>query len=204
MTEKVGFGIIGAGAISAFHAQSMADLDHVKLIGFYDPNQAAAEARAKEFRCKAYSDFQEFLADPEIRAVTIGIPSGLHGSVAAQAAKAGKHILCEKPLEITTEKCDEIIRICKENNVYLATVFQSRYYESVQKLKKLVESGRLGKILFASAHVHWFRSVEYYASSNWRGTWKMDGGGALMNQSIHTVDLLLYLNGDSAEVSAFS
>ncbi|MBR2439086.1 MAG: Gfo/Idh/MocA family oxidoreductase [Lentisphaeria bacterium] len=204
MTENVGFGIIGAGAISAFHASSMAALDNVRLIGFYDPVKAAAEKRAAEFNCKAYSDFEEFLADPEIQAVTIGIPTGLHGKIAIQAARAGKHILCEKPLEITPGLCDEVIKACDENNVLLATVFQSRFTESVKKVKAAADAGRFGKMILSSAQVRWYRDTDYYAKSPWRGTWKMDGGGALMNQSIHTVDLLLYLNGDPAEVSAFA
>ena len=204
MTKKVGFGIIGAGAISAFHASSMANLENVELIGFYDPVKAAAEKRAAEFNCKAYTDFEEFLANPEIQAVTIGIPTGLHGKIAIQAAKAGKHILCEKPLEITPELCDEIIRTCEENNVLMATVFQSRFTESVQKVKAAFDAGRFGKMILTSAQVRWYRDSDYYSKSPWRGTWKMDGGGALMNQSIHTVDLLLYLNGDPAEVSAFA
>ena len=204
MTEKVGFGIIGAGAISAFHASSMATLDNVRLIGFYDPVKSAAEKRAAEFSCKAYSDFEEFLSEPEIQAVTIGIPTGLHGKIAIQAANAGKHILCEKPLEITPGLCDDVIRACEENNVLLATVFQSRFTESVQKVKAAADAGRFGKMILSSTQVHWYRDMDYYAKSPWRGTWKMDGGGALMNQSIHTVDLLLYLNGDPAEVSAFA
>ena len=204
MAKQVGFGIIGAGAISAFHASSMATLDNVKLVGFYDPVKAAAEKRAAEFNCKAYDDFDSFLADPEIQAVTIGIPTGLHGKVAIQAAKAGKHILCEKPLEITPGLCDEVIQACDENNVLLATVFQSRFTESVQKVKAAADAGRFGKMILSSAQVRWFRDADYYGKSPWRGTWKMDGGGALMNQSIHTVDLLLYLNGDPAEVCAFA
>ena len=204
MTKRVGFGIIGAGAISAFHASSMANLENVKLVGFYDPVKAAAEKRAAEFHCRAYDDFEAFLADPEIQAVTIGIPTGLHGKVAIQAAKAGKHILCEKPLEITPGLCDEVIQACEENNVLLATVFQSRFTESIQKVKAAADAGRFGKMILSSVQVRWYRDADYYGKSPWRGTWKMDGGGVLMNQSIHTVDLLLYLNGDPAEVSAFA
>ena len=204
MTKKIGFGIIGAGAISAFHASSMQSLENVRLIGFYDPVREFAEKRAEEFHCRAYSDFEEFLADPEILAVTIGIPTGLHGKIAIQAAKAGKHILCEKPLEITPALCDDVIRACEENNVLLATVFQNRFTDSIRKVKAAADAGRFGKMILSSAQVHWFRTADYYGKSSWRGTWKMDGGGALMNQSIHTVDLLLYLNGDPAEVSAFA
>ena len=121
----VGFGIIGAGMIAEMHAKSMQELENVQLVGFFDKNVAAAEKRAAQFNVKAYASFEEFLADPAIQAVTIATPSGMHGSVAIPAARAGKHILCEKPLEITLEKCDEIIRECEKNNVLLSPVFLS-------------------------------------------------------------------------------
>ena len=200
----VGFGIIGAGMIAEMHARSMADLKNAKLIGFYDKNFAAAQKRAEEFGVKAYENFDEFLADPQIRAVTIATPSGMHGSVAIPAARAGKHILCEKPLEITLEKCDEIIRVCDENNVLLSPVFQSRFSKPVQLVRKALQAGRFGRMVLASAQMRWYRSASYYSGSNWRGTWDLDGGGALMNQAIHMIDLLLYINGAPEEVFSFS
>ena len=112
MKRKIGFGIIGAGMIAELHAKTMKTLKNVELIGIFDTNAAAAEKRAEQFQCRAYTDFDEFLADPAIEAVTIATPSGMHGKVAIPAAKAGKHILCEKPLEITLEKVDEVIKAC--------------------------------------------------------------------------------------------
>jgi predicted dehydrogenase len=120
------------------------------------------------------------------------------------AAKSGKHILCEKPLDVTLEKTDEIIDTCEANDVVLAAVFQSRFGTAVQEAKKAVDAGRLGRMVIANTHIHWFRDQEYYDSAGWRGTWALDGGGALMNQSIHNIDLLLYLNGDPAEVFAYT
>lgn len=204
MKDKVGFGIIGAGMIAAHHGKAMADLKNVRLIGFYDTNHESAKKRAEEFHCKAYASFEEFLADPEIEAVTIATPSGMHGSVAIPAAKAGKHILCEKPLEITLEKVDEIIRVCEENRVLLSPVFQTRFTKPVQLVREAMRSGRFGRMVLASAQMRWFRDASYYSGSNWRGTWKMDGGGALMNQAIHMIDLLLYINGAPEEVFAFA
>lgn len=204
MPEKVGFGIIGAGMIAEYHGKSMAELPNVRLVGFYDTNYAAAVRRAKEFNCKAYSSLEAFLASPEIAAVTIATPSGMHGSVALPAARAGKHILCEKPLEITLEKVDEIIRACEENHVLLSPVFQSRFTRPVQLVREAMRSGRFGRMVLASAQMRWFRNATYYSGSNWRGTWEMDGGGALMNQAIHMIDLLLYINGAPEEVFAFS
>ena len=202
--RKVGFGIIGAGMIAEFHAHSIKSLDNVELIGFFDTNLEAAKKRAAEFNCRAYQSLEELLSDSAIEAVTIATPSGLHGEIAIAAAKAKKHILCEKPLEITVEKVDEIIKSCEENNVLLVPVFQIRFTKQVQTVLQAIKLGRLGKMLLASAKMRWFRSDEYYSSSNWRGTWDMDGGGALMNQAIHMIDLLLYLNGDVESVFAYS
>lgn len=201
---KVGFGIIGAGMISELHANSLSTLDNARLVGFYDQNYAAALARAKQFRAKAYENFEDFLADAEIEAVTIATPSGLHGKIGCLAAQAGKHILCEKPLEITLEKVDELLRACEENHVLLAPVFQTRFTRPVQLVREAMRAGRFGRMVLASAQMRWYRAPSYYTGSNWRGTWAMDGGGALMNQAIHTMDLLLYINGAPEEVFAYA
>ena len=204
MKRKVGFGIIGAGMIAELHAKSMQTLDNVELVGIFDTNAAAAEKRAAQFQCKAYSKFDEFLADPAIEAVTIATPSGMHGKVAIPAARAGKHILCEKPLEITLEKVDAIIQACDENNVLLSPVFQTRFTKPVQLVREAMRSGRFGRMVLASAQMRWYRDPAYYSGSSWRGTWAMDGGGALMNQAIHMIDLLIYINGAPEEVFAFA
>ena len=204
MIEKVGFGIIGAGNIGAFHAAVLNQLECTKLIAIYDRNTAACARLAEEYHCEAYSDFEAFLADSRIKAVTIATPSGLHSTMAIPAAKAGKHIFCEKPLDITLEKTDAIIETCEKNNVLLSPVFQYRFTRPVQLVKEAMRKGRFGRMVLASAQVRWFREAAYYSSSNWRGTWALDGGGALMNQSIHAVDMLLYINGAPEEVFAFA
>ena len=202
--NQVSYGIVGAGNIGALHAEVINSLDCAKLIGVFDMNAEAADRFAKAHHCEAFHDFDAFLADPRIQAVTIGVPSGLHGKIAVPAAKAGKHIFCEKPIEITLEKADEIIRACDENHVLLSPVFQSRFTRPVQLVKEAMRKGRFGRMVLASAQVRWFRNAAYYSGSNWRGTWKLDGGGALMNQSIHAVDMLLYINGAPEEVFAFA
>jgi len=201
---KVGYGIIGAGNIAGLHAESISSLDNAYLVGVYDKIPAAAERLAAKYNCKAYTNFDAFLADKTIHAVTIATPSGLHGTMAIPAAKAGKHILCEKPLDITLEKADAIIKACDENNVYLSPVFQNRFTHPVCLVKDAMRRGRFGRMVLASAQVRWYREPVYYSASDWRGTWDMDGGGALMNQSIHAIDLLLYINGAPEEVFAFS
>ena len=123
---------------------------------------------------------------------------------AVQAAQAGKHVLIEKPLEITTERCDAIIDACEKAGVKLGVTFQSRFHESSQLMKKAIDSGRFGTVTMGDAYVKWYRSQEYYDSGAWRGTWNLDGGGALMNQAIHSVDLLVWLMGDVAEISAMT
>ena len=128
----------------------------------------------------------------------------MHGAAAIPSAEAGKHVFCEKPLDITLEKADAIIQACDENGVLLSPVFQSRFTRPVQLVKDAMKKGRFGRMVLASAQVRWFRDAAYYSSSDWRGTWKLDGGGALMNQSIHAVDMLLYINGAPEEVFAFA
>ena len=204
MEKKIGFGIIGAGMIAELHAKCIQSLDKVRLVGVYDINSASAQKLADQFHCKAYDKFETFLADPEIEAVTIATPSGMHGKVAIPAARAGKHILCEKPLDITLEKVDAIIQACDENHVLLSPVFQTRFTRPVQLVHQAMRSGRFGRMVLASAQMRWYRNPAYYSGSSWRGTWAMDGGGALMNQAIHMIDLLIYINGAPEEVFAFA
>jgi UDP-N-acetyl-2-amino-2-deoxyglucuronate dehydrogenase len=204
MYSKVGYGIIGTGAIAEMHAAALKLLDNSMLVAVYDKVPERAKAFAKKHKVKAYENFDKFLADKLVMAVTVATPTGIHGNVAIPAANAGKHVLCEKPLDVTLEKADAIIDVCEKNNVLLSAVFQSRFSRSVQEVKKAIDAGRFGKMVLASTQVRWYRSQEYYDSAGWRGTWELDGGGALMNQSIHTVDLLVYLNGDPAEVFAYA
>lgn len=204
MKDVVGFGIIGAGMIAAFHAKAMMNLKNARLVAFYDSFAPAAKARAEEFGVKAYTSIEEFLNDPEIDAVTIATPSGSHHDVAIKAAMAHKHILCEKPIEINLQRVDDMIRVCQDNGVLLSSVFQSRFSKPVKLVREAVRAGRFGRMVLASGNQRWFREPKYYTASNWKGTWKMDGGGALMNQAIHMVDLLLYVNGAPEEVFAFS
>ena len=142
------------------------------------------------------------ITDPQVDIVTIATPSGAHLEPALAAARAGKHIIIEKPLEITLRRCDRIIEACRKNRVKLSTIFPSRFHDSSVELKRAIESGRFGKLTMGDAYVKWYRSQAYYDSGAWRGTWKLDGGGALMNQAIHSVDLLTWLMGPVTEISA--
>ncbi|MDO5565355.1 MAG: Gfo/Idh/MocA family oxidoreductase [Planctomycetia bacterium] len=197
------FGIIGCGMIATFHARAIKDAGGT-LVACYDTVPAAAERIAKEFNCKPYTDLDAFLADPAVEIVTIGTPSGAHMDPALAAAKAGKHLIVEKPLEITPERCDKIIKACEDAGVVLSAIFPSRFHQSSVQLKKAVEAGRFGKLTLGDAIVKWYRTQEYYDGGAWRGTWKLDGGGALMNQAIHSVDLLAWLMGPATQVSAMT
>jgi len=200
MTKK--FGIIGCGMIAGFHAKAIQAAGGT-LVACFDTVPAAADKLAGQYQgCKPYHDFKEFLADKSIDIVTIGTPSGAHLEPAIAAAEAGKHIIVEKPLEITLDRCNQIIAACKKNNVQLATVFQSRFHDSSLTLKKAVDAGRFGRLTLGDAIVKWYRTQAYYDSGAWRGTWALDGGGALMNQGIHTIDLLTWLMGPVVEVTA--
>lgn len=146
------FGVIGCGMISRFHARAIREIG-AELVACYDYLPIAAERYAQEFGCKAYAELKEFLADPEIQIVTICAPSGAHLEPAVAAARAGKHVVVEKPLEVTTERCDEIIRACEEAGVTLATIFPSRFHDSSRRLKAAIDAGRFGKLTLGDAIV---------------------------------------------------
>jgi len=200
MTKQ--FGIIGCGMIAGFHAKAIQAAGGT-LVACFDTRAEAASKLAEQYQgCKPYHNLKGFLADKDIDIVTIGTPSGAHLDPALAAAEAGKHVIVEKPLEITLEKCRKIIAACKKNNVQLATIFPSRFHDSALTLKSAIEAGRFGRLTLGDAIVKWYRTQGYYDSGAWRGTWELDGGGALMNQAIHTIDLLTWLMGPIVEVTA--
>ena len=196
------FGIIGAGMIGRFHAQAISDMNGGSLHAVLDRNLERAEELASEFGAKAYADIDDFLADPDLEIVTVGTPSGAHLDPALAALKAGKHAIVEKPLEVTTERIDELMAAAKANGKTLAAILNRRFHPGMDAFKKAVDEGRFGVLASASAYIKWYRDQAYYDSAGWRGTWALDGGGALMNQSIHTVDALLYLAGPAKRVTA--
>ncbi len=201
---SIGFGIIGCGMIAHFHARAIADVRGAKLVACYDTVPAAADKLAEAAGCTAYHDLDAMLADPAVEVVTVATPSGAHMEPAVAAARAGKHVIVEKPLEITLRRCDRIIEACRQAGVVLSTIFPSRFHDSSVELRRAVEQGRFGRLTQGDAIVKWYRTQEYYDSGAWRGTWQFDGGGALMNQAIHSVDLLLWLMGPAAEVRAMT
>ncbi len=196
------FGIIGAGMIGRFHAMAIKAMSGGELVAVMSSRKEAASTLADEFGAKSYDRIEDFLAHPELEIVTIATPSGAHLDPAKAALKAGKHVICEKPLEVTIERVDELIRFAAQSGKTLSAVLNRRFHPAMDAFKCAVEQNRFGKVTSASAYVKWYRDQVYYDSAAWRGTWELDGGGALMNQSIHTVDALIYLAGDIKSVQA--
>ena len=198
----LGFGIIGCGMIADFHARAIEDVEGAELVACCDTFPAAADRVAEKTGCRGYHELDAMLADDAVDVVTIGTPSGAHMEPGVAAARAGKHVIVEKPLEITLQRCDAIIDACRQANVVLSSIFPSRFHGPSIEMKQAIDKGRFGRITVGDAFVKWYRTQEYYDSGAWRGTWELDGGGALMNQAIHSVDLLTWLMGPVAEIRA--
>ncbi|OHD82101.1 MAG: oxidoreductase [Spirochaetes bacterium RIFOXYC1_FULL_54_7] len=199
---STGFGVIGTGMIAAFHAKALQAIPSARLVASYDNRPGAAASFGSSHGGRAYDSLDRFLADPELQVVTICTPSGMHLEPALAAIEAGKHVIVEKPIEITLERCDRMIEAADKQGVKLAGIFPSRFHDVSKVIKAQIDDGRFGRLSLGDAYVKWFRSEEYYRSSNWKGTWKYDGGGALMNQSIHAVDLLQWFMGPVESVQA--
>lgn len=202
MKNKIGFAIVGTGIAAHFHAKSILSLRDAFLVGVYGNNAEEAAAFAAEYGVKAYPSAEALFGDESVEAVSICTPSGLHADYAVQALRAGKHVMVEKPLALNVKDCLSIVEAEKKSGKYCAVISQNRVTDSTAFVKQAVDSGKLGKIICTDVHMKYHRSEEYYASSDWRGTWKMDGGGALMNQGIHGIDLMRYIMGEVHSVSA--
>ncbi len=186
--DRVRFGVIGCGAIGPWHAKAITDTDEAELVACCDIiPQRATKVAAEHGGAAVYTDHRELLKSGDIDAVSICVPSGLHGAIAIDAAEAGKHIMCEKPVEITLPRIDEMIRACGDAGVKLGVIFQRRTSPLWHRIKNAVESGKLGKMVLGDAYLKYYRGQDYYDSGDWRGTWELDGGGALMNQGVHMI-----------------
>ena len=200
MTVQIG--LIGGGNISATHARAVSAISGAELAAVFGSNAEKVNRICKEHGGKPYQQFAEFLSHRPMDMVVIGSPSGLHAAHGIEAASHGLHVLVEKPIDISSASADALISKCSEARVKLGVLFQERFAPDLRRLKRMIGDGILGRPLLVDARLKWFRPPEYYAGSRWRGTWALDGGGALMNQGIHTVDLLLHLFGDVLRVQA--
>ena len=201
--DKVRFGIVGAGNIAPFHIHSIRACKNAEVVAIADTVEEKAKKAGEEFKIDAYGDPREMFNRKDIDVVTLCVPSGLHMQVAIDAMEAGKHVISEKPIEVTLEKIDKMIEVSKKTKKFISCVFQSRFFENAKRIRDDVTAGKFGKLILGDMYNKWYRSPEYYKSAGWRATWELDGGGALMNQAVHGVDLLQYYMGEPVSVNAY-
>jgi len=198
--KPLGFGIIGTGAIAGMHAAAINACEGSELVAVLSSSESRAKLAADKFKVSADYEIDKFLSRNDIDVVCICTHSGNHLEPAMAAAKVGKHILLEKPIEVSTERADLLINSCEEAGVKLGVIFQNRLKPGYLKLKEAVKAGKIGKLLLGTAAINWYRDPSYYSSSSWKGTKEGDGGAALINQGVHTIDLLLDIMGDAEAV----
>lgn len=204
MNPPIRLAIVGSGVIARTHAEAIRLLPGARLTAICSRNLEKARELAAGDGIRICGSLPEMLEGDNVDAVLIATPSGSHEEAAVPALRAGKHVLCEKPLEISTERVARMINAAEENGRILAGFFQRRNGPGAQSIRAALDENRFGRLTFLSVRVKWWRSQEYYSGSSWRGTWALDGGGALMNQGIHAVDLAQWLGGPVTEVLAFS
>lgn len=200
--KPLNFALVGCGNISPTQAQALKELPGLARLTHcvdIDPDRASAFAARHGLQTASW---EQVLADPAIDVVTLCTPSGHHGELAAQALHAGKHVVVEKPMEISVAACDALLAAQRESGRRLAVISQHRFDPSSQAVRQLLDQNALGRLIAADVRIPWYRTQEYYDSGEWRGTWALDGGGCLMNQGIHTIDLMLWLCGPVREVYA--
>jgi UDP-N-acetyl-2-amino-2-deoxyglucuronate dehydrogenase len=203
MQKKLRFAVIGCGRIAPKHAESIVALEEAELVAVCDIVSEKAQAFADKYGAKPYTSYEEMLEKEDLDVVTIATESDLHAPIGIAAAKAGKHVMVEKPMAMTLESADELIRTCHEAGVKLAVIHQNRFNKSVKLMRKALEEGRFGKLTHGQATVRWNRDDNYYAQAPWRGT-KLQDGGVLMNQSIHNIDLLQWTYGSVESVFGYT
>jgi predicted dehydrogenase len=202
MTEQLRFGLIGCGRVAPRHAESINSLPGAVLAAVADIRESRALRFAASYRAEPYTDYRSVLDRTDVDVVNVCVPSGLHAQVVIDVLQAGKHVIVEKPIALSLADADRMIAAARSARRKLCVVLQNRYNPPMQDLKRVVESGRLGRLLLGNATVRWYRPQEYY-EDGWHGTWAMDGG-ALMNQSIHHIDALQWLLGRPESVFAYS
>ena len=201
------FGLIGVGNIAPVHAAAIAGTPDAELVAVAtrDPERGRAFADkfgGEQHGCEWHADYADLLQRPDVDVVTICAPHDLHLPMTLAAARAGKHVLCEKPMARTPVECDAMIEACDRAGVALGVIFQSRSERLSRRLKQLIDEGSLGRLLWVSANTIWYRTDDYYRSGPWRGTWAHEGGGVLINQAMHALDLLLWLTGMPDRITA--
>ncbi len=203
MADVFNVGIVGAGTIGQVHARALQNVPNARLVAVAEPRQEAGQSLATTYDAVWFESFVDMLTHPGLDVVILGTPSGLHPEHAILAAGAGKHIITEKPMSITHDGATRMIEATDRAGVRLAVIFQNRLSRDVFTVRRAIEAGLIGTPVFGTAFVYWMRTQDYYdANGGWRGTWALDGGGVLINQSIHMIDALQWLMGGVASVQA--
>lgn len=201
--SKLRFAIVGCGVIHGTHIDAIQKLsEDADLVAVCDEVPEKANATAEKHSVRAFTDLETMLRDVEFDVLNVCTPSGLHARHGVLGAQAGKHIVCEKPIDVSLAAADALIQACRDGGVKLEVISQSRYEPGIQQLHRWLQEDRLGRICYGEATIKWYRSQSYYDSGGWRGTWALDGGGALMNQGVHYADQLRWAMGPVASVSA--
>lgn len=197
----VGIALAGCGMVAGVHVAALREIADTAIVGAWSRSAERTRQFSAQHRIRGYQSYEELLGDPAVEAVAVCLPSGCHADYGIKAAAAGKHVIVEKPIDITIAKAMALIETCRRNDRSLSVIFQNRFTPAARTLRKALDQGRLGRLILGDAYIKWYRSPAYYASSAWRGTKAMDGGGALINQSIHGIDLLQWLMGGAKRVS---
>ena len=202
MKKKIKFAVIGCGRVAPKHTDSIKDITNAELVAVCDIREDRAKAFSEKYGCRYYLDHKDLLKnEKDVDCINICTPHGYHADIAINSAKAGKHVVVEKPMAMSLKEADKMVEECKKNNVKLFVVKQNRYNEPIVKLKEAVDKGRFGKIFFGNTSVYWSRPQEYYDHEPWRGTKAIDGG-VLMNQASHHIDMIRWMMGEVKSIKA--
>jgi UDP-N-acetyl-2-amino-2-deoxyglucuronate dehydrogenase len=199
---KLKFAIVGTGMISHIHAEAIQSLFNAELTYVFSRNEKSGSEFARLYGCKHTTVIEDFLKSDDIHVISVCTPSGTHAEWVVHCANHGKHVLVEKPLDISLVKSNEAIQACKKKGVKLGVIFQLRFMDETRRVKRILEEGTIGKLIEVDTIMKFYRSEAYYSSSSWKGTYDLDGGGSLMNQGIHGIDLMLWLAGPVTSLTA--
>src|SRR5215213_7512271 len=202
--EKLRFGTLGCGVIGPHHARAIAGLESAELVAVADVVPELAEELAGEYGCPAFPSLGEMLSGVELDAVCVCTPSGMHAEDAIAALESGRDVVIEKPVDVTLKAADRLLEVQRATGRKVAVVSQHRFDAASRAVHEALTRGEFGRLTSGSAEVRWWRSQSYYGSGGWRGTWELDGGGVLINQAIHSIDLLQWLMGQVVEVTAYT
>jgi UDP-N-acetyl-2-amino-2-deoxyglucuronate dehydrogenase len=202
--DRLRFGILGCGVIGPHHARAIAGLGSAELVAVADVVPELAEKLAAEYGCSSYSSLEDMLSGVELDAVCVCTPSGMHAEDAIVALQAGKDVVIEKPVDVTLKAADRLLEVQRATGRKVTVVSQHRFDTATRVVHEAASKGEFGRLTSGSAEVRWWRSQSYYDSGGWRGTWELDGGGVLINQAIHSIDLLQWLMGPVVEVTAYT